>query len=123
MTITATSAELVLLMVNRRMFSATVGDKIKRKRDEWRPFLKSVGIIGELSDYEVSLLADQIETRTWGRGEQASSRGTCRHACAGMHAGHVSSPAVGPRRADLPGWRRRVAGAQLLPARARRPGV
>lgn len=38
----ATSDELVLLMVNRRLFMSAIGDKIKEKRITWMPFLETV---------------------------------------------------------------------------------
>ena len=49
-TVIATSAEVTLLMVNRRMFNATIGDKIAKKRDALVPFLKHISIFSELRD-------------------------------------------------------------------------
>ena len=81
----ATSPELTLLMVNRRMFNATIGDAIALKRKDWEPFLKEVSIFGmnlpppqlrpsrprcvrvatDLTEYDRFLVADCIQTRTY----------------------------------------------------------
>ena len=45
-TVQATSDTLVLLMVNRRMFNATIGDAIIRKRARWKDFIRDLPAIG-----------------------------------------------------------------------------
>ena len=45
-TVQATSSTLVLLMVNRRMFNATIGDAIIRKRARWKDFIRDLPAIG-----------------------------------------------------------------------------
>ena len=42
----ATSAKLTLLMVNRRMFNATIGDAILKKRAKWKEFLMNLPVLG-----------------------------------------------------------------------------
>ena len=57
--IMATSPEVTLLMVNRRSFNATLGDKIVKKRSQLMPFLQKLSIFAEVADeYELGLLAD-----------------------------------------------------------------
>ena len=57
--IMATSPEVTLLMVNRRSFTGTLGEKIVKKRAEWVPFLMKLSIFSEIADdYELGLLAD-----------------------------------------------------------------
>ena len=45
-TVQATSDTLVLLMVNRRMFYARIGDAILRKRARWKHFIRDLPAIG-----------------------------------------------------------------------------
>jgi hypothetical protein len=45
-TVQATSDTLVLLMVNRRMFYARIGDAILRKRARWKDFIRDLPAIG-----------------------------------------------------------------------------
>ena len=45
-TVKATSDTLVLLMVNRRMFYARIGDAILRKRARWKHFIRDLPAIG-----------------------------------------------------------------------------
>ena len=65
----ATSAEVTLLMVNRRMFNSTVGDRIKERREKLVPFLSCVSIFSDLRDpYESFLIADAIKTEEFQQG-------------------------------------------------------
>jgi len=68
-TVISTSAEVTLLMVNRRMFNSCLGNKIMKKRDMIVPFLKDVAIFTELRDpYECYLVADAIVTKEFAQG-------------------------------------------------------
>jgi hypothetical protein len=50
-------------MVNRRMFNATIGDAIVKKRSKWKPLLSTVPILREVSDYDQALVADAVQLR------------------------------------------------------------
>jgi len=68
-TVISTSTEVTLLMVNRRMFNGTIGDKIAKKRDALVPFLKHISIFSELRDpYESFLVADAVVTKEFAQG-------------------------------------------------------
>ena len=76
-TIQATSQKLVLLMVNRRMFNATIGDAIIKKRAKWKEFLRNLPIMGSaINDYEQGLLADACTPREMPNGSVVTKPGT-----------------------------------------------
>ena len=76
-TIQATSQKLVLLMVNRRMFNATIGDAIMKKRAKWKEFLCNLPIMGSaINDYEQGLLADACTPRELPNGSIVTKPGT-----------------------------------------------
>ena len=75
-TITATSSELVLLMMNRKMFNNMIGVEVAKKRTAWVPFLQEkVPMLAELSDYEFMLVADAIQTLTFEAGQPICKAG------------------------------------------------
>ena len=68
--IMATSAEVTLLMYNRRKFNAELGDLMVRKRSELLPFLSSLSILSSVKDdYEMTMLADAALTQTYQPGD------------------------------------------------------
>ena len=71
--IMATSAEVSLLMVNRRCFNAALGDKSLKKRADLMPFLRKLSIFSEIADegdeYELGLLADAAKLHTFEPGK------------------------------------------------------
>ena len=72
----ATSSKLVLLMMNRRTFNATIGDAISKKRSKWKPLLSTVPFLGrEMSDYEHGLLADAAMPREFADGATITKPG------------------------------------------------
>jgi len=74
--ITATSAEVVLLMVNRRAFNSAIGDVVVKKRGQWMPFLERVTIFEkDLNEYERGLLADALKPQVFEQGEVVSKVG------------------------------------------------
>jgi len=75
-TIAATSQEVTLLMVNRKTFNGKIGDLIKKKRDQWVPFLEKVSIFEkDLNAYERGLLADAVKPKVFENGEQVTKAG------------------------------------------------
>ena len=74
--IMATSAEVTLLMYNRRKFNADIGDAMVRKRATLMPFLTSLSILSSIKDdYEMAMLADAALTQTYESGETIHESG------------------------------------------------
>ena len=102
-TVQATSDTLVLLMVNRRMFYARIGDAILRKRARWKDFIRDLPAIGAAPPRR------RPPSRPAGRHR---TRPACRPA-RGPHAPPTSAPR--PPRAAAP------CRSPVLPPRASAP--
>jgi len=74
--IMATSAEVTLLMVNRRVFNATIGDAIVKKRSDLQPFLSQISIFADMKDdYEMTGLIDACKRSFFEPGETIHENG------------------------------------------------
>ena len=109
-TVKATSDTLVLLMVNRRMFYARIGDAILRKRARWKHFIRDLPAIGAAPP------RPRPPSRLAGRPAAAARALPAtrqQHAARGPHAPPASAPR--PSRAAAPCCR------PVLPPRAPLP--
>ncbi|KAJ1631191.1 cyclic nucleotide-binding-like protein [Pavlovales sp. CCMP2436] len=73
-TVSAVSETVTVLIVNRRTFVEMIGNACAAKRKKYVPFLNSVDVLANCSDYERLTIADILTPRSFEDGETVLRR-------------------------------------------------